>query len=40
MTLLDGLDYYKAYSKSDWSRTLEVEGSAVKVVKFIHECGT
>jgi hypothetical protein len=39
MTLLDGLDYYKTYSKSDWSRTLEVEASAVKVVKLIRECG-
>jgi hypothetical protein len=39
MTLLDGFDYYKTYSKSDWSRTLKVEGSAVNVVKLIREWG-
>jgi len=35
MNLLDGLNYYKAYSHSDWQFTLEVERSAREVLSLI-----
>lgn len=38
-TLLDGLNYYKTGTPSDWQRTLRVESSAVAVVKLIFEYG-
>jgi hypothetical protein len=39
-TLLDGLNYYKICTPSDWQRTLRVETSAVAVVKLISQYGT
>jgi hypothetical protein len=35
MNLLDGLNYYKEYSDSDWQFTLEVESSAREVLSLI-----
>lgn len=35
MNLLDGLNYYKQYSDSDWQFTLKVENSANEVLKLI-----
>jgi hypothetical protein len=35
MNLLDGLNYYKEYSDSDWQFTLEVESSAREVLRLI-----
>ena len=32
--MLDGLNYYKEYSDSDWQFTLEVESSARRGVEF------
>ena len=40
MNLLDGLDYYKQYSDSDWEFTLKVENSAVKVSESISLLGS
>jgi len=39
MNLLDGLNYYKQYSDSDWDFTLRVESSAVEVLKIISQHG-
>jgi hypothetical protein len=39
MNLLDGLNYYKEYSDSDWQFTLKVESSAVDVLKLISQHG-
>ncbi len=39
MNLLDGLNYYKQYSDSDWDFTLRVESSAVEVLKMISQHG-
>lgn len=39
MNLLDGLNYYKQYSDSDWDFTLRVESSAVDVLKMISQHG-
>lgn len=38
-TLLDGLNYYKTSSHSDWQRTLKVEHRAANVVRLIAEHG-
>jgi hypothetical protein len=35
VTLLDGLNYFKQYSDSDWKFTLKVESSANEVLKLI-----
>ncbi len=35
MNLLDGLDYFKTCSDSDWQFTLRVEKSAAEVVTFV-----
>jgi hypothetical protein len=35
MNLLDGLNYYKQCSDSDWHFTVRVESSAVEVLKMI-----
>lgn len=35
MTLLDGLDYYKTYSDSDWGFTLKVQSLALEVLDLI-----
>jgi hypothetical protein len=35
VNLLDGLNYYKSYSHSDWDFTLRVESFAVEVLKMI-----
>jgi len=40
MNLLDGLEYFKTYDDSDWQFTLEVEKSAVEVVKLISQQGS
>jgi hypothetical protein len=40
MNLLDGLNYYKQYSGSDWDFTLRVESSAVKVSEWISHYGS
>ena len=39
MNRLDGLNYYKQYSGSDWQFTLEVESSAVEVLNLISQHG-
>ncbi|HEX7423134.1 MAG TPA: hypothetical protein VF311_04490 [Terriglobales bacterium] len=39
MNLLDGLNYFKEYSDSDWQFTLQVESSAVEVLKLISQHG-
>jgi len=39
MNLLDGLNYYKRYSDSDWDFTLRVESAAVEVLKMISRYG-
>jgi len=39
MNLLDGLNYYKEYSDSDWQFTLKVESSAVEVLELISQHG-
>jgi hypothetical protein len=39
MNLLDGLNFYKQYSDSDWDFTLRVESSAVEVLKMISQQG-
>lgn len=38
-TLLDGLNYYKTCSDSDWKRTLKVEDRAVKIANLIAQYG-
>jgi len=39
MTLLDGLDYYKMYSDSDWEFTLKVQSLALEVLDLISVYG-
>ncbi len=39
MTLLDGLDYYKTYSDSDWEFTLKVQSLALEVLDLISVYG-
>ena len=39
MNLLDGLDYYKEYSDSDWQFTLKVESAANEMSKLISRYG-
>ncbi|MFZ0823453.1 MAG: hypothetical protein WAM87_07330 [Terriglobales bacterium] len=39
MNLLDGLNYYKQCSDSDWHFTVRVESSAVEVLKMISQHG-
>lgn len=39
ITLLDGLNYYKTCSDSDWQRTLKVEDRTVKVANLIAQYG-
>jgi hypothetical protein len=38
-TLLDGLNYYKTCTPSDWQRTLKVEQRAANIVKLIAQHG-
>jgi hypothetical protein len=38
-TLLNGLNYYKTCTPSDWQRTLRIESSGVAVVKLISQHG-
>jgi hypothetical protein len=40
MNLLDGLEYFKTYDDSDWQFTLEVEKSAVEVIRLISQQGS